>query len=134
MARTWVLDTQTKGTGATMVPLERVLRKPGSDAVPGFHFPGRRPAPVPEPRQPHRFKVRDLMTRQLLGDDVDARGAVRALEAVGSIVDVSVQIWEPDTERWRQLSFEETSALWQWRNRLPELEQGREEIPAASSR
>jgi hypothetical protein len=35
MARVWVLDTSTKGTGATMVPLESVLRKPSgrSDAI-----------------------------------------------------------------------------------------------------
>jgi len=27
-ARTWVLDTETKGTGANVVPLERVQRRP----------------------------------------------------------------------------------------------------------
>jgi hypothetical protein len=30
MARVWVLDTETKGTGAEMVPLEKVLEEPGS--------------------------------------------------------------------------------------------------------
>jgi hypothetical protein len=29
MAKVWVLDTETKGTGAQMVPLEKVL-KPGA--------------------------------------------------------------------------------------------------------
>jgi hypothetical protein len=28
MRKPWVLDTETKGTGAQMVPLEKVLRKP----------------------------------------------------------------------------------------------------------
>jgi hypothetical protein len=28
MAKTWVLDTETKGTGANVVPLEKVLRRP----------------------------------------------------------------------------------------------------------
>lgn len=28
MGRTWVLDTETKGTGANMVPLEKVQAKP----------------------------------------------------------------------------------------------------------
>ena len=28
MAKTWVLDTETKGTGANMVPLEKVPAKP----------------------------------------------------------------------------------------------------------
>ena len=34
MARRWVLDTDTKGTGARMVPLEDVLAKPESKAPP----------------------------------------------------------------------------------------------------
>ena len=32
--KTWVLDTGTKGTGAEMVPLEKVLRKPGPGRSP----------------------------------------------------------------------------------------------------
>jgi hypothetical protein len=31
MGKTWVLDTETKGTGANMVPLEKVLEKPLKD-------------------------------------------------------------------------------------------------------
>jgi hypothetical protein len=34
MAKTWVLDTETKGTGANMVPLEKVLKEPGSEDRP----------------------------------------------------------------------------------------------------
>jgi hypothetical protein len=34
MAKTWVLDTETKGTGANMVPLEKVLKKPDSQDEP----------------------------------------------------------------------------------------------------
>jgi hypothetical protein len=30
MGKTWVLDTETKGTGANMVPLEKVQAKPES--------------------------------------------------------------------------------------------------------
>ncbi len=32
MAKVWVLDTETKGTGANMVPLEKVLREAGAEA------------------------------------------------------------------------------------------------------
>jgi hypothetical protein len=39
MAKTWVLDTETKGTGAEMVPLEKTLKKPADT-------PARRPAPA----------------------------------------------------------------------------------------
>jgi hypothetical protein len=112
-----VLDTETKGTGANMVPLERVLKR-RSDGVPGFSLPARRPAEAPEQRRaPYRFKVVDLMTRQVLADDVDARHAVEALEAVRSIVDVTVHVWDDGAEQWRRLTFGETKSLWEQRRR-----------------
>lgn len=115
-ANLWVLDTHTKGTGANMVPLERVL-KHGSDTVPGFVLPERRrPEPGPaEPRKPYRFKVVDLMTRQALADDVNARTAVEVLGGVRSIVDVTVYVWDDADEGWRRLTFGETKALWDQR-------------------
>lgn len=51
MAKTWVLDTDTKGTGARMVPLEDVLEKPQPKAPPPA--PARKQAPAsprPKPR------------------------------------------------------------------------------------
>jgi hypothetical protein len=117
LAKVWVLETHTKGTGATVVPLERVLRKPGSDTVPGFVAPKlqpRSPAP-PEPRKPRSFKVIDVMTRQVLGEHVDARSAVNLLEDVRSVVDVEIFVWEPKAERWRMLTLGETQALWEYR-------------------
>ena len=41
MGKVWVLDTETKGTGANVVPLEKVLKQPE---------PVERPAPRPERR------------------------------------------------------------------------------------
>jgi hypothetical protein len=41
MGKVWVLDTETKGTGARMVPLEDVLEKPQP-----------RGEPAPRPRKP----------------------------------------------------------------------------------
>jgi hypothetical protein len=46
MAKKWVLDTDTKGTGARMVPLDDVLQKPEQKKA-----PERRPAPIAAPRQ-----------------------------------------------------------------------------------
>ena len=117
MAEVWVLDTETKGTGANMVPLERVLRK-GGQPVRGFVLPKRRRPDAPgEAREPHRFKVVDLMTRRELAEDVDARGAVAALADVRSIVDVIAFVREDAGEGWRRLSFGELKALWEHRAR-----------------
>lgn len=118
MAEVWVLDAETKGTGARMVPLERVLRR-GAQPVRGFVLPERRrpDAPSHEPRRPYRFKVVDLMTRRDLAEDVDARAAVGALAGVRSIVDVIVYVRKDEGERWRRLSFDELKALWEHRAR-----------------
>jgi hypothetical protein len=124
VAKVWVLDTETKGTGANMVPLDRVLRKAGSDAVPGFSFPALKP-PAPseiEPRAPRRFKVVDVQTREMLAEDADARTTIRALEPVRSIVDVNVWVWQPERERWRMLTMDELRALWEYRGQVEDPE------------
>ncbi|MEO6859905.1 MAG: hypothetical protein ABI323_15215 [Solirubrobacteraceae bacterium] len=118
MGKVWVLDTETKGTGASMVPLERVLKKRGSEPVPGFGFRKPESPPVPpaaQPRQPHTFKVIDIMTREVLAEGADARATVDALNKVRSIVDVMVYTWDPKRERWRALTFGEKQSLWQYR-------------------
>lgn len=61
MAKVWVLDTETKGTGANVVPLEQVQRRPEAaperparaakrpeEAAPRRPKPAREPAPAPE--------------------------------------------------------------------------------------
>ena len=119
MGKVWVLDTETKGTGANMVPLERVQHR-GSNSVPGFAFPKLKP-PEPaarEPRAPRRFKVVDVVTREVLAEDADARETVGVLENVRSIVDVTIWVWHPEQERWRMLSLDDARALWEYRGRL----------------
>ena len=120
MGKVWVLDTETKGTGANMVPLERVQHKSGSNSVPGFALPKLKPpAPAsPAPRAPRQFKVVDLLTRQVLAEGADARTTVSVLEGVRSIVDVTIWVWQPEAERWRMLSLEEARALWDYRGQL----------------
>jgi hypothetical protein len=120
VGKVWILDTETKGTGANMVPLDRVVKKAGSDTVEGFRLPPLKPpAPAPDgPRAPRRFKVVDVVTREVLGDGTDARATVQLLEQVRSIVDVTIWVWQEDRERWRMLSLEESRALWDYRGRL----------------
>ena len=126
MGKVWILDTETKGTGANMVPLDRALRRPGSDAGEGFRLPALKPpGPAPEaPRAPRRFKVIDVLTREVLADGADARATVALLEGVRSIVDVTIWVWQPEDERWRLLSLEEARALWAYRGRLADQDTG----------
>jgi hypothetical protein len=126
LANVWVIETHTKGTGANMVPLERVLRKPGADTLPRFVLPELKPR-TPEEQEPRKarvFKVVDVMTRQVRGEGLDARAAVNVLEDVRSIVDVTVYVWDPNRERWRMLTFGETKVLWEYRRPLEESPQG----------
>jgi hypothetical protein len=117
MAKTWVLDTETKGTGAQMVPLEKTL---SDSAAKGPVVVSPRPHREPveaEPRQPPRFKVVDAMTRQVLADGESTRATVELLEGLRSVVDVSVFVWDEQAQRWRLLTFGERKALWDLRGR-----------------
>jgi hypothetical protein len=119
MGKTWVLDTETKGTGAHMVPLEAVQQAPAAAPAPFFVPPKLRPRePKPaEPRAPRRFKVVDVTTRVVLAEDAGARETVGVLSDVRSIVDVNVLVLEPAGEQWRLLTLDEQRLLWE--RRLP---------------
>ena len=119
MGRVWVLDTETKGTGAEMVPLDKVQRKPAPSTEPFWVPPERRPrAPKPaEPRAPLKFRIVDVLSRSVLADDAGAREAVDVLNGVRSIVDVQVYIRE--REQWRLLTLDELRTLWGARTRQP---------------
>jgi hypothetical protein len=117
MGRVWVLDTETKGTGAQMVPLDQVLKKPAPRGEPLFVPPKRRAREpqAPEPRQPRRFRIVDVATRAVLADDVSAPDALSALGDLRSSVDVQVYVFEPQGERWRLLTLAEQRVMWERR-------------------
>jgi hypothetical protein len=114
MGRTWVLDTETKGTGARMVPLESVEKRT-STVEPVFvpRKPSRPREPAAQtPAAPRRFTVVDLMTRQRIVDGAGVKETVDAFRSVRSIVDVDVYIWQEQPARWRRLTIGERRALW----------------------
>ena len=118
MAKTWVLDTETKGTGAEMLPLEKVLdrgARPSERISVARRRRGGRPDPTPEPRRPPRFRVVDVMTQEVLADGADTRTTVELLRRVRSTVDVRVHVWDESAERWRLLTHREQAALWNLR-------------------
>jgi hypothetical protein len=117
MGRVWVLDTETKGTGAEMVPLDKVQRKPAPSPEPFWAPPKRRPRepkPAP-PRAPRRFRIVDVLSREVLADDAGARETLEALNGVRSMVDVQVYVRRPDGETWRLLTLDELRTLWERR-------------------
>jgi hypothetical protein len=113
MPKKWVLRTETKGTGAQMVPLESITQRPNA-TQPVFvpREQPRRAEPEAKPREPRRFRVVDVMTRQPLIDDGSTRETVEALSRARSIVDVNVYVWHEEQERWRLLSLAEQRAMW----------------------
>jgi hypothetical protein len=120
MGRPWVLDTETKGTGAEMVPLEKVLKKPAPAADRASvlrRTPRPRPAPPPEPRQPAKFKVVDVMTQEVLAEGAGTRATVGLLGRIRSVVDVRIYIWDRHGESWRLLSHGDQKLLWSFRRR-----------------
>ena len=112
--KTWVLDTGTKGTGAEMVPLEKVLQEPGAGPAPAVASKRRRrvPARAPEPTPARRFRLVDVMTREVLAEAVDTRSALEVLARFSTVVDVRVYVWQPKSEKWRLLTIAEQQAMW----------------------
>jgi hypothetical protein len=116
----WVLDTETKGTGARMVPLDSIERhdEPAADVkiwVPRKRAP-REPA-APEPRAPRRFRVIDVVSRRVLQDDGSLRETLQLLGGIESVTDVHISVWVTGEDRWRLLSLDERKAVWDRRAR-----------------
>ncbi|MGH2840097.1 MAG: hypothetical protein ACRDKY_04645 [Solirubrobacteraceae bacterium] len=91
MAKTWIVDSETKGTGANVAPLEESQSPPARSAGKLFV---------------------DVVSGRVLADRVDAKAAVEALEPVRSIVDVHVSVWQPERKQWRMLGLDELRMLW----------------------
>jgi hypothetical protein len=120
VGKVWVLDTETKGTGAQMVPLEKVLRQPASEPERRSARPLPKPRPkqeAPQPVPPRRFRVIDALSRQVLAEDLDAPETLELLQGVAQPVDVSIYVWERIPQEWRLLTNRERKLLWEFRDR-----------------
>jgi hypothetical protein len=74
----------------------------------------RAPKP-PEPPAPRRFRVLDVVTREVLLEDGSVREMLSLLGTVEHMNDVNLYVWEPGGERWRLLSIAEQGVVWERR-------------------
>jgi hypothetical protein len=117
MAKTWILDTETKGTGAHIAPLKGDRPRAERElATVVLERPPRR-VEEPEPPAPRVFKVVDVMSARVLAEGVDTRETLELLATTNSVVDTRVYVWAPASERWRLLTLAEQKALWKLRGR-----------------
>ena len=119
MAKIWVLDTETKGTGAEMVPLEKLLERRRSRPQPPVvarRKPAERPPEPEQPREPRRFRVVDVMTGEVVADDADTRATVESLRGFRSVVDARVSVWDREAGHYRLLTLGEQKNLWRLRD------------------
>lgn len=115
VAKTWILDTETKGTGAHIAPLKDGRPRPERElATVTFERPAR-PAAEPAPPAPRVFKVVDVMSARVLAEGADTRETLELLAGMKSVVDARIYVWAPAAERWRLLSIAEQRALWELR-------------------
>jgi hypothetical protein len=116
LGKTWVLDTETKGTGAEMVPLEKVQNESARRGGRPVSTPKPRPwsAARPAPRQRRRFKVIEAATQRVLTDDAHARATVDLLAGIRSVAGVWIFVWQPKAKDWRLLTLSEKRVLWKF--------------------
>jgi len=114
VAKTWVLDTETKGTGAHIAPLTGGARGGTKEAELALVQLTRSPRP-PRPSEPPAtttFRVVDVLGGEVLGEDLAAREAVEALAGMRSALDARVYLRHGAGARWRLLSLADTRRLW----------------------
>jgi hypothetical protein len=118
VGRTWILHTETKGTGAQMVPLESTTERsaPGTSLVVPPKPRRRRQPPEIRPREAHRFRIVEVVTRRTLADRASTAEAVEALRGARSQVDVDIYVWREQPGRWRLLTLGEKRMLWDLRD------------------
>jgi len=120
MAKTWRLDTETKGTGAHVVPLEKVPERSAAEQELATVTLERPPRKIeqPQPLGPLTFKVLDIRSGEVLAEGTDTRETIELLADVRSVLDVRIYVWMQRAGRWRLLTLEEQRAIWRFRDRV----------------
>lgn len=116
MAKTWVLDTETKGTGAHIAPLKESAARQAERELEVVTFkrtlpPAASPAQTPSAS----FKVVDVRSARVIGEGIDTRATVDLLTRMNSVTDARIYVWMHAARRWRLLSLREQRTLWAFR-------------------
>jgi hypothetical protein len=95
MGKAWVLDTETKGTGAQMVPLEKALEKPAHGSEPATRSRKREKEPVKARRSPKPRKQRERKAAPLPPGHVrkKATGEIGRVQAVDPRAGTATVMW-----------------------------------------
>jgi hypothetical protein len=120
MAKIWRLDTETKGTGAHVAPLEKAPERSAAEQELATVTLERPPREIeqPQPLGPLTFKVLDIRSGEVLAEGTDTRETIEVLADVRSVLDVRIYVWMQRTGRWRLLTLEEQRAIWRFRDRV----------------
>lgn len=115
MAKSWVLETATKGTGAHVAPFSEKPKERTDRplAIVQLERPPRPQYEHEEPEPVRSFKLVDVRSGSVLGEHLDTRKAVAGLSRMPSALDARVYIWEQQRGRWRLLDLAQTRALWE---------------------
>lgn len=83
MAKTWVLDSDTKGTGARMVPLDDVVEKPkpAAPSPPTARSRTRKPVGTTRPKRPVEKRSTPLPPGHVRKKSNGEIGRVKAMDA-----------------------------------------------------
>ncbi len=132
MAKTWVLDTETKGTGAHIAPLPEGELNQAAErelSLVTLRRPRAEPSSGEERREPLRFRLVDVMSGRELARDVDAAATIGLLEGMRSVLDARLFVRTAGTGRWRLLTLAEAKALWGFRGRTLAVADGERPRP-----
>ncbi len=95
MGKVWVLDTETKGTGANVVPLEKVVKKPEPAEKPAARRRPAAPTQTRRPAQPRKPQERETTSTPLPPGHVrkKATGEIGRIQAVDAKAGTATVHW-----------------------------------------
>ncbi len=111
MGKTWILDSETKGTGAVMVPLNKAKKLHKDKPLQVVQGISGRPAPKSRPRLPTLFMAKTIYGHRL---KVKVQGAelVRFLATVNRPQDIQIFAYDRKRGDWFLVPSHDSKLIW----------------------